>query len=503
MRTIRGNNNMKRILALIFAALLTSSVMISCGESSEGPSPASTTAAQAEDIETEPEETRVPTGVPDDFNGEGYAYRILETGGDDSKYTDCWAESENGEILNDLIYRRNSTVEERMNIKINETHMGDYTVVANALKNSVLAAEDAYDLFLNHMVNSASLAASGIFTPLNTLEYYDQSQPWWDSAVPSAFSIGGKLYLTNGDLNISGMLRTSCMVFNKNLFNDRGLEYPYQSVYDGKWTFDVLDSYLVGQNADLDGDGAMDPYKDFYGLTSWYLDSPFSFFYGAGCMMILKDADDMPYINVDMDKITAIYDKMYKIFITDESYFCTKMEDYSNAYDTFVQGRALFLECSPTHLMADKYREMEQDFGIIPIPKFDEIQEEYKSFLNGSIKMIGVPKTIQNPSLVSAVMTEMSAETYYSMTPQIYDIVVKTKNARDEQSADMVDLIIRNHIYDLAYANMESFPNLSGFYRDALAGKKTDVASKVAKAQTSEQKKLDKLIDKYLENNDL
>ena len=115
--------------------------------------------------------------------------------------------------------------------------------------------------------------------------------------------------------------------------------------------------------------------------------------------------------------------------------------------------------------------------------------------------MIGVPRTVSDTSLVSAIMTELSAETYYSMTPQIYDIVVKTKNVRDDQSADMADLVIRNHIYDMAYANMGTFTTYSVFYRDALAGNKPEISSILAKAETREQKALDKLIDKYLENN--
>ncbi len=496
------NNIMKRLLSAVLSAAMILTALAACGETAGAGAPQQTAAQAADEAETEPQETRLPTGVPEGFDGNGYVFRVLECGSETTNYTDCWTEAETGDVLNDLIYRRNSAVQEKMNITIKSILGGDYNAVGNALSKSITAGEDAYDMFLNHMVTSAGQAASGLFLPLNELEYYDQEQPWWDSAVPGGFSIGHKLYLTNGDLGFNAMLRTSCMTFNKNLFDDRGLEYPYQSVYDGIWTMDMLDSYIRDQNADLDGDMTMDPYKDFYGLTSWYLDSPYSFFYGAGCMIILKDADDMPYINLDMEKINNIYGKMYQVFITDESNFCTKIDDYSNAYDMFTQGRALFVECSLTHLRGDRFRNMEQDFGIIPIPKIDEIQDEYKSFLNGSIAMIGVPKTVSDPSTISAVMTEMSAETYYSMTPQIYDIVVKTKNVRDDQSADMADLVIRNHIYDMAYANMGNFTTYSVFYRDALTSKKTDISSILAKAEAREQKQLDKLIDKYLESAD-
>lgn len=90
------------------------------------------------------------------------------------------------------------------------------------------------------------------------------------------------------------------------------------------------------------------------------------------------------------------------------------------------------------------FRAMETDFGILPMPKFDKEQKEYFSIVStGSANTISIPVTA-DAERSGAVIEALSAESHYILTPAFYDTVLKTKAARDDDSADMLDIIFAN-----------------------------------------------------------
>ena len=106
-----------RILAAILLAAMLIPTMFACGGDG-GKKPADTTAAET----TVPEET-APThdangflldDIPEDIDFDGTTVNILKWNHYESK--DFNVEEENGEILNDALYNRNRTAEERLNV---------------------------------------------------------------------------------------------------------------------------------------------------------------------------------------------------------------------------------------------------------------------------------------------------------------------------------------------------------------------------------------------------
>ena len=69
---------------------------------------------------------------------------------------------ETGDIINDAIFRRNRTIEERFNVKIVGTY-GEEDAMVTQLINSVSAGDDEYDLFLGHSLFSGRAALAGCF----------------------------------------------------------------------------------------------------------------------------------------------------------------------------------------------------------------------------------------------------------------------------------------------------------------------------------------------------
>ena len=486
---------MKRILTLILAALLVCLPLAACSERGEDgvPADAQNPAADGEIAEIlETEETEVPDNLPN-VKYDGYTYHVA------SYSEDIGVEEETGEVLNDALFRRDKAVEERFDILLEGVKYEDYNAATEAVKQAVTAGTNDFDCAFLHMVSASSAASNGYFYSLDLLDAVDPSKPWWDSDCVDAFTVAGHMKLICGMPLPNAMLRSSCLAFNKNRFDDYGIEYPYATVDAGEWTLDALYEVTKDMTRDLDGDGKIVETNDFFGLTSWYLDSPYSFYYGAGGKIVTKDADGVPVLNDDLDFNTAVYEKIYRVIYENQSNYHTDINTYSEAYKTFVQGRALFCEASLAHFKGEDFREMEDDYGVVPMPKYDTAQSQYMSFVNGAACMVAVPASVEDPVRTGVLLEGIASESWRSVREALFEITAKAKSARDADSTRMMDLVMENRVFDLGYSHLYD-QGYVHFVRDLLSSGKTDVASTLQKNRKVMEKVLTKLIEAYEKN---
>jgi hypothetical protein len=93
---------------------------------------------------------------------------------------------------------------------------------------------------------------------------------------------------------------------------------------------------------------------------------------------------------------------------------------------------------------------MENDFGILPPPKFDENQADYYAAVDAwCTSTVSVPITVGDKERTGLILETLAYESRYILLPAYYDINLKTKFARDEESAAMIDIILNNRLYDL------------------------------------------------------
>ena len=139
---------------------------------------------------------------------------------------------------------------------------------------------------------------------------------------------------------------------------------------------------------------------------------------------------------------------------------------------------------------------MKDDYGILPIPKWNEEQEDYLSCVNGAGGFVVIPNNPADAERTGMLFEALAAGAYDMVTPQIYEVITKTKNVRDAESADMVNLIIRNRVYDPFYINLCTGHNV---LQNQLSAKKAEVASAVEKQIKGAEKALEKIVEAYAE----
>jgi hypothetical protein len=94
-------------------------------------------------------------------------------------------------------------------------------------------------------------------------------------------------------------------------------------------------------------------------------------------------------------------------------------------------------------------RGMEENFGILPMPKFDERQESYISFINGwNCAFVAVPINAE-PDRTAFIMEALAYASYDMVRPSVYGVKLHHIAARDEESTRMIDLIIETSYLDL------------------------------------------------------
>lgn len=378
----------------------------------------------------------------------GYELKVY-TRGEESGFgpwqtVDLTAEELNSEIINDAVYNRNAAIEQKYNFTIKSVvSPADQYEQAQA---SIISQDGAFDLIIADGQICAQLAQNGYLIDLNSIKDLDLSQDWWDQNANSDLSIGDKLYFTTGDLSISAADATWVTTFNKSVLQEFSIESPYTLVDNNEWTFEKLLSLAKDVTADIDGDGAMTE-NDRYG----YIYEPFNnyaLFSAFGNSISSKDEDGYPVLSVFTDHSVSSFELIQKVSDDRDNYFINWSTD---CYKVFSDNRALF---GATTILTVRltYKEMESDYGILPMPKYDENQDRYYDIVNASTcsSFYCIPTSAADPEKTGYALSALCHDSKTTLRPAYYELALERRSMRDEDSVRMLDIILDSRCYDIA-----------------------------------------------------
>ena len=486
---------MKKKLSLLLCLVMLLSALASCadGGNDDGTQSSTDSAAAGGETETAAEETEAETEAPKaettltitDFGERDY--RMISTN-QDNRQVDINATELTGSTLNDLVYNRNIRVMELYNVKMiaEET---DYGSINTMVRKDATSGDTSYDLYLsNYTANS--LATQGFLYDFYTMPHVNLKNAWWDQNEIADMTIRGKLYMAIGDISPTELLTSECILFNKKLFDSYDITYPYEDALNGKWTLDKLFEIADGRTTDLNGDGEIKVEDDLFSITCWN-DYGNALFYGAGGDGSHFDDEGNVVLDINLEKSTSIYDKIYAVINGTKANY--ENQEHERSFKVFEEGRAFF--CGITFQKIETFlREMEDDYGVLPNPKYDENQQNYSTCVSGAGSMVIAPKTCADPEFVGSMLEAMAAISYDMITPDLIETMASTKNVRDRESSDIVQMIIRNRNFDTA--RMHDI-NISGYVESLILSDSTDVASYFAKNEKAFEKRLEEINEAY------
>ncbi|MCL1792684.1 MAG: hypothetical protein FWG34_02320 [Oscillospiraceae bacterium] len=415
---------------------------------------------------------------------------------------DMYAEAENGDPINDAVYKRNRILEEKFNIDIKQTIVSD---IWGYIPKIVKSGSDDFDVCYPVMQQAGSLVQSGYLLNLYEVPWLDFEKPWWDQSINDSITIGHKLYGAAGNIVTLTNDATWTVLFNKNLSKDFEIGDHYQLVKDGKWTLDVLHENSRKAAKDLDGDGTMTDLDQWGAITQH--ECVYCLFAGTGQKVIEKSKDDLPVLELNNDRTVSVLDKIIDFMSDGDAQIKADDAEYTKKYANvwneittkiFAENRALYEIVNFN--MVQTLRNMETDFGILPLPKYDESQNGYYSTLQyGNASVMCIPATASNPERTGAVLEAWAAESVNTLTKAYYEITLKSKNARDEESEAMLDLIFSTRVIDQGL--FFNWVGMLDFFSGFSQKKNVDFASQYEKSESKWIAAIEKTIAAMEENN--
>lgn len=354
-------------------------------------------------------------------------------------------------------------VQEEFNCKISGDVRGDnITDFGNTIKTMVTTGTQEYDMIFDAYSRLTPFVTGNILLDMNSISTIDFSNEWWDQNARNDLSICNKLYFMCGDINTYDNDGTWCTLFNKTLQEKLGLGETdfYQLVKDKKWTFDKFTEICKsGITKDTNGDSLLDE-KDTWALgTETY--NIYVHTVGAGEKIVKKDENDIPYFTIKTDgtynalsKILDLYTDKNTVMVANAPPYTDK--GFQNVWEetihkAFIEGRELFYICGLINVPS--FRQMDDNFGILPIPKMSEEQTEYYHTVSIShMSAVCIPQNVKNAENVGLIMEALGKYSKDIVTPAYYDIQLKYRDTRDNESGEMLDIIFDSRSFDLGAA---------------------------------------------------
>lgn len=435
----------KKVLCLALSSLMLLSVLVSCRQD-EPPASDNTSGDVVDSATGETEETWATDANGyvldsiEDVDLGGKEIRILMGS---NRKRECFIEDDDiGTPVNSAIFTRNQTVQVRLNCKLNFIEEKDgWESQATYTETAInMSTANEVDLFTVYSLTANTLMINGVLTDILANDIIEFDKPYWNSKMVESCSLYDKMYFCTGEISYTLIDCIYVMLFNKELAADMGMPrylsetYGIDSLYDlvesGEWTLDNM--MKIAKQFSVDSDGVKNAEDTFgYVASSVSIDS----YWGASNLTHLSKGNDGSIVICDdmsskkaSDLAAKVVEFMKSPAVMVQGSFAKVEKDPAPA--TFWdKGQAVFYHISLNELMRDTGFEM----GVLPIPKYDEDQEEYLTCPGFGYGMWGIARSAENYEDLCYVMECMASESYRKVIPVYFDqMLLNRQDAVDD-----------------------------------------------------------------------
>ena len=469
--------NFVRFLCAILALLMLLPAVVSCGDKK--------TPAESQSGSAEEGDDKYRDNLPVlDYGGEQinfvsrsldwYANEITVETGDTS------------DIVDMAVWNREQVVEARLNIDlVNAMIDGEgkegYYVVTDEIRTDIMAGTNNYDIGVNNVHHTVEFANEGLFWDMNKVPNVELTQPYYSQHFNDRATVSGRLYAVTGDAMLTYIKFAFATFFNRNMAEEYKVPDLYQTVLDGKWTIEyqstlVKDLWVDGPNGDNKKSA-----DDTFGFITNNVIGVDPYLSAFDIPMIKKNAAGKLEIVIDTDKVTNMLKTINTLFWQSSGVFVAPHEaddhELITAAQAFAQDRALFMTnrlyiCEDTTM-----RNMESLYGIIPMPKYNEDQQQYYSDCHALYSVCVVSSAVPESRLA---MVGATVECFFSESDdcryRLFDEALKIKYQSTEKTGKMLDIIIDYMVIDTSMIYACALNDIGFFHRGLIQKRSSSFA---------------------------
>ncbi len=410
------------------------------------------------------------------FAGEQYKISVA-----DNQQFEVFSE-DTQDVVDAAVYDRNMRIEDKYEIEFVPVITTGYSSGAGQLlheqevKKSLDANDYTFDTVLMCAWRAGTLITEGYFYNWNDdVPGVNFEQPWWNQRCNEAFTVNDMLFAAVGDISLTTLAMAHGYLYNKSMAADLQIEDLYQVVRDDKWTIDYVKQITQNIYTDVNKDNIRDS-GDEYGFASGVVTNLDAYLPSFGISLVTAENDELVVsIDTDRDRVQTAFEKVMSLFYDSTgSYISMTHAEYSDRYTMFANGQVLLTD-GTVNVLANQCRDMTDDYGVLPYPKYDEAQENYYSNAHDNFSVLCMAYNVQNLEMVGKVTESLCCESYRTVIPAYYDTALKDKFTDTDDDEEMLDIIMEGRNYDLAVLFAPTLNRLFYFFRDVIANQSSSV----------------------------
>ena len=412
-------------------------------------------------------------------------------------------DSEGGtaQVINDAVYARNQALEQLCNLTVSPIKVED---LDEKVRVEAMSPSRDFQFIDSTLDRAATNYATNAFLSDWISMGIDLDQPWWDAGTAD-FLLEGSVYFMSGSLNYVDDLLTYVIIFNKEMRENykTTISDPYQSVRNNEWTLDYFYQIIQGVSRDSAAPSGYDELDTYGFVTNWEYGN--TIFLGSDLRYIINNETvDGPTLYLSdqarMEKALNVLDMACKIVHENNATYMSPAGQESLGVTAFQENRALFFGEAVTYIQKFN-REMKGDYGILPVPKYDQAQENYRTWTHSLGTTFSIVSTIPTADreVVGKIMSAYAILSHQHLKPAFYDTVLTSRSLRDPDSVEMMDMIFSNRVYDMAFYFRNTF-TFEPIFKNCVVDDLDTFSSQYKSASKGFDRKLNNMFKKLNKN---
>ena len=355
------------------------------------------------------------------------------------------ADGANGDMIDQAVFTRTESVKLAYNAEI-EVETMKYSAIDDTIRNDHALGEQAYDAVATVIAQMSTVAIEGVLKDFNDMEYYDESQSWWNHDVMQSLSIANNRYFGSGDIIYSDDLYPYVIYANTAMATSLGItDNFYELVKNKEWTLEQFHEFAAQATADIDGTPGLSSGDRFGAVDGTSFAR--ALYYTAGKGVISLDKAGYPRWEMSIAHGDDVLGKIIDALHVDDAVVDvavhlgmsgTKAMDIMNMFNT---NQMLFM---PGDLKAAQaFTSMDnalEDFALLPMPLWDS-NSEYICVMNDAV-VLSVPTLATGLDDVSLILSAMSRASVETLTPAFFETVLTYRYMKNAESVETLRLIL-------------------------------------------------------------
>ena len=368
-----------------------------------------------------------------------------------------------GTVLSRLALQRNEEIAERFNVNLLTSEVEPATMLEE-MRQAAEAGTFYTDLLLLPFYRVGEYKAADLLLNMRSAPFFSLEQPYFNEESSQMTSGGYSTYAVAGSASISPD-NLAAVYMNKTVVRDAG-EDPFalfRAVEDGTWTWDRLTAVMEAVRTNTDA--------VTFSAGSISERIPDLVFKAMGNNFILTANRREPLVGFSVNSAKKTMELLASLY-QDERGGIGTLDD---AASLFADGGSAFYIDYLTAM--EGMTNAAADWSVLPLPKGWDTMEGYKTLVSNDTGTFAIPKDHTNPEIPAVILSGLCAASYGYMNDAYVEYNMMNV-MRDNDSVNMLDLILDTASFDFAIAFGNAFPAIAeATYRRVRAAAPTNTLS--------------------------